>query len=179
MIMVMTMRMVVVVIVVMVMMMVMMMFMVMCLARRMIVMMVRNLAGHGIGAAFRFERRFDRGDLRTGCLQQRFNITFAAHAQAIGQQLDRHMAVAEMPRETGQRRGIGGARLEQRFGFRHHFDEAAVIEQQNVVVAQPHRLGEVELDAGAFYAEEETALRLALRERKNERVDDAAGLAFG
>jgi len=142
-----------------------------------VVMMI--VASYGIGTTLGLERRIDRGDLRTGGLQQRFDIARAAHAQAIGQKFDRHMAVAEMPGEPRQRRRIRSTRFEQGFGFRHDFNETAVVEQQNIVVAQAHRLGEVELDAGSFHAEEKSALGRALHERKYQRVDDAARLAIG
>ncbi len=162
--------------------MVMVMVMVVLMAVRMIVVMtmiVMICAGYGIGPALRLKRRIDRGDLRTRGLQQRFDIARSAHAQAIGQKFDRHMAVAEVPGEPRQRRRIGRSHLEQWFGFRHDLDETTVVEQQNVVVAQPHRLGEIEFDAGTFHAEEKSALGRALRAGENKRVDDAARLTIG
>ena len=89
------------------------------------------------------------------------------------------MTVAEVPGQPRERRGIVDAHLKERLGFRDNFHEAAVVKQQRVVGAQPHRLGEVELDAGAFHAKEKSALRLALRKRQDKRVDHLAGLAVG
>ncbi len=69
---------------------------------------------------------------------------------------------------------IGRARLDQRLGLGHHLDQPAVVEHQRVVGAQPHRFGEIELDAGAFDAEQEALLRLALGIGQDQRVDDGA-----
>ena len=71
------------------------------------------------------------------------------------------------------------ANLDQRLGFGHDLDQFAVVEHQRIVGAQPHRFGEIELDAGAFDAEHEALLRLALRIGQDQRVDDGAALAFG
>lgn len=89
------------------------------------------------------------------------------------------MTVAEVPRQSRQRRGIFDAHFEERFGFRDDLYNAAIVKQQRVVSAKAHGFRKIKFDASAFHTEEKSALRLALRERKNERVDDAAGLAIG
>ena len=89
------------------------------------------------------------------------------------------MAVAEMPGEPRQRRKVGGARLDQRLGLGHHLDQRAVVQHQRVVGAQPHRLGEVELDAGSLGAEQEALVRLALREVQQQRVDHRTAVTVG
>ena len=119
--------------------------------------------GRRVGAAFRLERRVDRNELRAEALQQRLDRRIALEPQPPLQHLHRHVTVAEMPGQPRQRRKVGGARLDQRLGLGHHLDQAAVVEHQRVVGAKPHRLGEIELDAGAFDAEQEALLRLALR----------------
>ena len=43
------------------------------------------------------------------------------------------MSIAKVPGEPGKRRQIGGAELDQRFGFRHHFDQRSVVELKRVV----------------------------------------------
>ena len=111
--------------------------------------------------------------------QQRLDRRIALEPQPPLQHLHRHMPVAEMPGEPRQRRQIGGARLDQRLGLGHDLDEGAVIEHQRVVGAQPHRLGEIELDAGAFDAEQKALLRLALRVGQDQRIDDGVGPPFG
>ena len=141
-----------------------------------VVMIARR---RGVGAALRLERRVDGGDLRAEAFQQRLDRRIALEPQPALQHLHRHMAVAEMPGEPRQRRQIGGARLDQRLGLGHHLDQPAVVEHQRIVGAQPHRLGEIELDAGAFDAEQEALLRLALRVGQDQRVDDGRVRPFG
>ena len=89
------------------------------------------------------------------------------------------MPVAEVPGQPRERGKIGRARLDQWFGFRHHLDQAAVIQHQRVVGAQPHRVGKVKLDAGPLDAKHEAFLCLPLCEWKNERVEDGGSLPLG
>jgi hypothetical protein len=149
---------------------------------RMIVMvavMVMIFTGYGIDAAFRLERCFDRLDLRSEGLQRLLERRIAAQTHTIFLYLNRYVTVAEVPRQSRERRGIVDAHFEERFGFRDDFHNAAFVEQQRVVGAKSHGLEKIKFDAGAFHAEQKSALRLALRERKYERVDDTAGLAIG
>lgn len=158
---------------------------VMSMAVRMVVMMVMIVAVVVTMAvtcdvgAFRFKRRFDRLELRSEGLQRLFERGVTTQAHAILLDFDRYVTVAEVPRQSCQRRGIVDAHFEQSFGFRDDLHDAAVIKQQRVVGAKTYRLRKIEFDAGAFHAEEKSALRLALRKWKNERVDHAARLAFG
>jgi hypothetical protein len=149
---------------------------------RMIVMvavMVMILTGYGTDAAFRFERCFDRLDLRSEGVQRLLERRIAAQTHAIFLYLNRYVTVAEVPRQSRERRGIVDAHFEEPFSFRDDFHNAAIVEQQRVVGAKSHGLAKIKFDAGAFHAEQKSALRLALRERKYERVDDTAGLAIG
>ena len=98
----------------------------------------------------------------------------ALRTDAVGQHLHRHMAVAEMPGEPRQRGHVGGARLDQRLGRGHDLDQRAVVEQQRIVGAQPHRLCEIDLEAAAFDAGRRSLLRAALGVIENDGVDDAA-----
>jgi hypothetical protein len=145
----------------------------------MVVMVLMIIARHGIGATFGLERRLDRHDLCAKRLQERLDRRILAHAQAFRFHLDRHMAVAKMPGEPRQDRGISGARFEQRLGLGHDFDQTAVIQREHVVGAQPYRFGEIKFDAGSVDAEHKSTLGLALRKRKDQRVDRTRGGAFG
>ena len=69
--------------------------------------------------------------------------------------------------------------FDQRLGFGDDLDQLAVIEHQRIVGAQPRRLGEIDLDAGAFDAEHEALFHLPLRVRQDQSVDDSAALALG
>ncbi len=61
----------------------------------------------------------------------------ALRANAVRQKLHRDVAVAKMPGDPGQRADIGGARLDQGLRGRDHFDQAAIVEHQQIVGAQP------------------------------------------
>lgn len=141
----------------------------MIVAVMMIVMMLRR---HRIGPALGLERRVDGDDLGAQPFQQRFDGRIALEAEPPLQNLHRHVPVAQMPGEPRQRRQIGGAHLDQRLGFGHHLDQRAIIEQERVVGAQPHRLGEIKFHASAFDSEHEALVSLALRIGKDQRVEN-------
>ncbi len=140
--------------------MVMIMVMIMAVGMVVVVVIVMRIGGPGrragmgtvMGTVMGLERCLDGDDFRARGLQQFFELRFAAQAQAVGYYFDRHVAIAESPGEPGERHGIRDAYLKQRLGLRHHLDEAAVIEEERIVMAQANRLGEVELDAGAVDA---------------------------
>jgi hypothetical protein len=161
---------VVVVVVIMVMVMVMMMMMIVT----MMVVSCRN----GVGAAFGLERCFDRHQLCAQRFEQRFDGRVPLDPKPPLQHFHRHVPVPEMPGQPGERGKVGGARLDQRLGLGHHLDRVAVVKQQRIISAQPDRLGEVKLDAGAFDAEHKPLVRLTLRVRQDQRVDDGGALPF-
>ena len=72
---------------------------VMMIVAMMVIMFVMALrmAGLGIGAAFRIERRLDLDDARAETLDHRLDHVVTADAQALGHDLGRQMPVAEMP----------------------------------------------------------------------------------
>ena len=63
---------------------------------------------------------------------------------AFGSHFGRQMAIAEMPGDAHQRRGLGGPDLRQRFGRGDHFDDASVLKPQPVAAAQHRRFREIE-----------------------------------
>ena len=128
-------------------------------------MIVVMAGGRLVGPALGLERRVDGDDLRAEALQQCLDGVVAPDPKLALENLHRNMAVAEMPGKPRQRRQIGGARLDQRLGLGHHFDQPAIVEHQRIVGAKPRRLGKIEFDAGAFDAEQETLLRLTLARR--------------
>jgi hypothetical protein len=143
------------------------------------VVVVGMIMSRLISATLRLEWRVDGNHLGTECREQFLNRRIALQPQPLLQNLHRHVTVAEMPGEPGQRRQIGRARLDQRFGVGNNLDQRAVIENQRVVGAKPHMFREIQLDAGAFDAEQEALLRLPLRVRKDQRVDDVSALPLG
>ena len=127
---------------------VMVMMVIAVIVRRMIVrgvIFVRvTMSATGIGAAFGIERRLDLDDARPQSLHHRFDDMIAADAQALGHDLGRQMAVAEMPGDPDQMMRIGTADFEQRLRRRHHLDQPAIVEHQRVAAAQRDRVFEIE-----------------------------------
>jgi len=140
----------------------------------MVVMVMVMHVADGIGAALGLERRFDSGDLRPEALQQRLDVGVALEPELALENLHRHVTIPQMPGEPRERRQIGGADLDQRLRLGHDLDEAAIIEHQRVVGAKPDRLGQIELHAGAFDAEQKPLLRLPLCVRQDQRIDDGS-----
>ena len=68
----------------------------------------------------------------------------APDTQALGHDLGRQMAVAEMPAEPHQMLRIVATDLEQRLGRCNHLDQPSVVEHQRIAAAQRHRVFQVE-----------------------------------
>src|SRR5229473_1690485 len=73
-------------------------------------MAIVRMGGGGldIGPAFRVERRFDRDAFAAQRNDERFQCVVAPQTNAIGKELNRHVAVAEMKGDPRQRRRVGG-----------------------------------------------------------------------
>ena len=97
-----------------------------------------------VGAALGIERRLDLDDARAEPLHHRLDDVVAADAQALGHDLGRQMAVAEVPGQPHQVQRIGAADFQQRLGRRHHLDQAAVFQRQRIAAAQGDGVFEVE-----------------------------------
>src|SRR5262245_14160450 len=78
------------------------MIMRMVVAVTMVMVMVLVAARSGVGAAFRIERRLDRREPCAERAKHRLERGVAPQAQAIGQDLHRHVPIAEMPGEPRQ-----------------------------------------------------------------------------
>jgi hypothetical protein len=107
--------------------------------------------------------------------QQLREVRMRQHAQAVGEDLDGNVAVAQRQQETPGLGEILLAHLEHRFGVGHDFDEISVVEHQTIVGAQERRGREIEFDAGPLAAEHEALLLYAVLELEQQRVDDFAG----
>jgi hypothetical protein len=132
-----------------------------------------------VGPAFRLERRVDRNHLGAERREQFLDRRIALQAEALLQDLNRHVPVAEMPGKPRECRQIGRTRLDQRLGLRHDLDQRAVVQNQRVVGAEPHLVRKIEFDASALDAEHEALLRLPLCMRKDQRIDNVSVLPLG
>jgi len=97
-----------------------------------------------IGPALGIERRLDLDDARAQSLDHRLDDVIPADAQAFWHDLGRQMAVAEMPGDANQMKGIGTADFHQRLGGRDHLDQPAVLQHQRVAATQRHRVFQIE-----------------------------------
>jgi hypothetical protein len=151
-----------------------MVMMVMAVMMIMAVVMV-VVVGNGIGAAFRFERRINRGHLGAKTLQQCFDRWIAFKPEPALQNLHRHMAISEMPSKAGKRWQIASTRFEQLLGLCHNLYKIAVVQHQHIVRSKPHRFGEIEFNAGPLGPEQEPFVCLPLRIRQDQSIDNGSG----
>lgn len=109
-----------------------------------VMMMVMAMRRRRISAAFGIEWRFDRRDAGAEAGKQRFERRIGFEPQAIRHDLDRHVAVAEMPRDPREMRKIAPAHFEERLGLDHDFDRVAVFEHEHVAHAKRDGFGQIE-----------------------------------
>ena len=103
-----------------------------------------RVAAAGIGAAFGIERRLDLDHARAKTLHHRLDDVIAPDPQALGHDLRRQMAVAEMPGDPDQMVRIGPANFEQGLRRRDHLDQPVIVEHQRIAAAQRHRMFQIE-----------------------------------
>lgn len=165
------------IVVIMAMVMVVMMIMVMMIMIMMIVIVpvivavVMMLLHRRIGAPFGIERRLDRHDFGAKTREQRLDRGIAPHAQTIGEELDRNVAVAEMPGEPRKRGKVLGARLDQRLRLGNDFDEVPVVELEQIAGAQRDPFGEIEGKVRPLNTVHAAVRRPALLGREDHRID--------
>src|SRR5262245_36598965 len=110
------------------------------------------------------ERRRHLDALESMLRDQRFDLGPLLQPDPVGENLHRHMAIAErqdQPRYSGK---IFGANLKHRLDVGHDLDEIAVIEHQEIVGVQARRRWKIEFDACPLTAEHETLLLAAIVE---------------
>jgi hypothetical protein len=143
-----------------------------------IVMMMAMIMPVG-AAVVGLERRHYRLRLEAAFRQERRDVGVGRHAQAIGKDLDRDVAVAQRKHEPRPPREILFAHFEHGFDVGHDFDEAAVVEEKTIVGAQQRRRRKIELDASPLAAEHETLLLRAVLELEQQGVDGFSGRFAG
>jgi hypothetical protein len=129
-----------------------------------------------VGAAvFGLERRHHHRRRKAAFPQQLRKLGKRRHAQAVGEDLDGNVAVAQCQQETPGLGKILLAHLEHGLDVGHDFDEISVVERQAIVGAQQRRGREIEFDASPLATEHEALLLYAILEFEQQRVDDFAG----
>jgi hypothetical protein len=143
-----------------------------------IVMMMAMIMPVG-AAVVGLERRHYRLRLEAAFRQERSDVRVRRHAQAIGEDLDRDVAVAQRKHEPRPPREILFAHFEHGFDVGYDFDEAPVVEEKTIVGAQQRRRRKIELDASPLAAEHETLLLRAVLELEQQGVDGFSGRFAG
>jgi hypothetical protein len=145
--------------------------MMMIVAMLMIVLMpVRAIIG------LERRRHLDAGQPVLG--DQRFNLGPLLQPDAVGENLHRHMAIAERQDEARDRREILGPHLDHGLDVGHDLGELAVVEQQEIVSAQARRRRKIKLDACAPAAEHKALLLAPILEFQQQRIDHFAKSRF-
>jgi hypothetical protein len=126
-------------------------------------------------AVIGLERRHYRGRLEASFFEHQRSRGVREHAQAIGEDLDGNVAIAQRQQQARRPGEILLANLQHRLGIGDHLDEMAVVEHQAIIGAQQRWHREIELDAGALAAEHEAMLLGAVGEFEQQRVDDFSG----
>jgi hypothetical protein len=151
-----------------------MVIMLMLMTMLMVVMVMPMIMRMPVRAILGIERRHHGNALQSSLRQQGLVLGRAQQAYPVGENLHRHMAVAEHQDEARERGKILRPHLQERFGVGHHFDQPAVVEHQEIVGAQKGRFGKIELDAGALAAEREALPSAAVIEFEQQHIDDLA-----
>lgn len=111
-----------------------------------------------VGPAFGIERCLDGREPCAKTLQHRLQRAIGPHAQAVGENLYRHVPVTKMPGEAREMRQVLTTNLDQRLRLDHHLDDAAIVELERIAVAQNDRLGKHRADVRTVHTGEMPAL---------------------
>jgi hypothetical protein len=139
----------------------------------MVVMMVRVLV-RGRVAIVGLERRGHGLRLEAAFGEEQRDLRRVGDAQAVGEDLHRHMAVAEREDEARGPGEILLTHLEHWLDLGDDLDQPAVVEDKQVVGPQQRRVREIELDAGPLAAEHEALLLDAVLVFQQHGIDDLA-----
>jgi len=127
-----------------------------------------------ISAIVRLERRQHCGALKPVLGHQRFDLRPLLQADAAGQNLHRHMAIAERQEKAGDRCEILGPHLDHRLDVGDDLGKSPIVEHQEIVSVQAGRRRKIELDTCTLAAEHKTLLPATVVEFQQQRIDDLA-----
>jgi type IV secretory pathway VirB3-like protein len=108
-----------------------------------VIMLMVATMGMGVGmimlmraAVIGLEWRHHRGRLEASFIEQQRSRGVREHAQAIGEDLDGNVAIAQRQQQARRPGEILLANLQHRLGIGDHLDEMAVVEHQAIIGAQ-------------------------------------------
>jgi hypothetical protein len=137
-----------------------------------VVVMVTMMIGArtDIGAALRIERRLDLDHAGAESPHHLLDHVVATDPQMLSRDLDRQVAIAEMPGEPHHLPGIDAAQFDQRLGSGDNLDQPAVVEHQRIAAAQRDGFWQIEQEFEAARAGHGHAAAVAIVELKNDRI---------
>ena len=129
-------------------------------------------------AVIGLERRCHLDAGKSMLREERLDLGSLLQPDAVGQDLHRHVAIAECQDEARDRCEILGSHLDHGLDVGHDLGEIAVVEHQEIVGAQARRRRKIELDTCALAAEHKTLLLAPIVEFQQQRIDDLAKWGF-
>lgn len=118
-----------------------------------IVMMAMRVRGFfRVGSALGIERRLDARNFRAEFHHQFFKHMIATDANAVGENLRGHMAIAEMPGDAREVMRIACGDFGDGLACRDHPNHAAILQLQPVAVVEHRRFGKIEQEYGVAVA---------------------------
>jgi hypothetical protein len=149
-----------------------------------VIVPVMVMAGVGwplaaVGAALWLERADHRMHMGAKANHHRLKNVIRLNVDRVGRDFRRCVAIAEMPRDPGERVCIGGMNLHERLGGSNDADEGSVLELQGVTVGKIGRLGKVKQNGPAAVSGHRNAAAVARRPVEGDAVDNRLGADLG
>jgi hypothetical protein len=137
------------------------------------VMVVTMPGPWSIGAGFGIERRLDGFDVPAQTLHHLLNDVIDANADAVAEQLNRQMTIAQVPCDANEFAIVVRVDFKQRFGAGTNPDNPAVVQREPIAIAQPHRVGQIDQQFLARLRGQNNAAAMAAIEIDQDLIDRA------
>jgi hypothetical protein len=124
-----------------------------------------------VGAALGIEGHAHLAHFRAQSLQHVDDDVIVADQEAVVIDLRRQMAIAEMPGDPREGRGISAAYLDKVFFRRLHLDETALFQPKPVAGMQNDRLDQIEQEIQSAIAQHAQASAIPVVEQQGHGVD--------
>jgi hypothetical protein len=134
------------------------------------------MAACGVRPGFRIKWCVDQVHVAAETFDHIANDMIGPDSDAIAKQLDRKMAVAQVPGDADEFAVLMRMDFHQRFRLGAHVDDASVIQQQAVAVTQTDRLRQVDQHLGARAGGQENPSTVAAIEVNEDLIRFAGGI---
>jgi hypothetical protein len=122
-----------------------------------------------VGAAFGLKSCLERHNRRSQAAKHLFDDVVRADAKSLTPDLGRHMAVAEMPRESHQLTRLRVSDVDDGLRRRSNDEPRPVIELYAVSIGHRDRCGQIEKDLIALIGDQAEALTMPMIEIEGNR----------